>query len=534
MRNPKENPTGNPTLTETPPRKCPPPPFEKAWGWSVQLYALRSEGSWGIGDLADLRRLGEWSAGLGAGFLQVSPLSAPQPVPPLQPSPYYPSSRRFLSLLHLRIEDVPGAERAAMDLGPLAAQGRALNREPLIDRDAVFRLKSKALELLWPWFRVGRGNREDRAAFERFARESGPGLDRFAAHAALAEEFGPDWKKWPEEWKRPDARAMALVADRYGDRMDFHRWIQWLLDVQLEKASLAIALIKDLPIGFDPGGADAWAWQDCLDFGASVGAPPDLFNAQGQDWGLPPFIPRRLRASGYGPLRDTLRSVLRHAGGIRIDHFMGLFRLYRIPAGAKASEGSYVRYRHQEMLDVLAEECGRAGAFAVAEDLGTIEPVVRETMPERGILGSKVLWFETDPPRAFPHAALASLATHDLPTLAGRLHGRDDEEQAGLGLPVDPEGSWNAVERILAWAGLREDSRDREIVYRVHRMLAESPCALVAATLEDALGVERRPNLPGTVVERPNWRIPLPLTLEAIERDPRVLEIASALDRRSP
>lgn len=500
-------------------------PSRKAWGWAVQLYAVRSAQSWGIGDLADLRRLGEWASRLGAGFIQVNPLMAGQPLPPVEASPYYPSSRRFMSPLYLRIEDVPGADDAAVELAPLADRGRSLNRSTLIDRDAVLRLKREALELLW---------RPDRMAdpgYARFVLESGSGLRQFAVYCVLAEAMGPDWKTWPREFQHPDSPAITRFAGERAAAVDFHIWMQWLLDSQLERAAAAISIVQDLPIGFDPGGADAWAWQDLLAFGASVGAPPDRFNREGQDWGLPPFIPHRLRKARYRPLEETFRAVLRHAKGLRIDHVMGLFRLFWIPKGSKASDGTYVRFSHEDVLAAVAAECRRAGAFAIGEDLGTVEPLVRRILPEWGVLGSKVLWFESDPPSAFPPATLATITTHDLPTLSGRLRGFDDEEQRGLGLPVDPDGG-RVSERVLAWAGVAADAEPGAVTVSVHRMLARSPSILVAATLEDALGVERRPNLPGTLHERPNWKIPLPKTLEEIEVDPLVLEVAAALDRQ--
>lgn len=511
--------------TETP-DPCPEP--APAWGWTVQVYALRSRASWGIGDLADLRRLGQWSAARGAGFLQISPMGAGQPVAPLEPSPYCPSSRRYLSPLYLRIEEIPGAQRAAARWAPLAERGHALNAAPLIDRDAVFALKMEALEGLWAEFKAGAPERGD---FARFVAGSGEGLREYAAYCVLAERLGPNWKEWPPAYRHPAAPAVARFAAEHGERVAFHEWIQWLLDLQMEEANKALPLVQDLPIGFDPGGADAWAWQDLLAFGASVGAPPDLFNTRGQDWGLPPFIPHRLKAAGYGPFRETIRALLKHAGGLRIDHVMGLFHLYWIPKGLGPDRGAYVRYDHEELLSVIAEECRRAGAFAVGEDLGTVDPLVRERMRAWGLLGSKVLWFESDPPGAWPRASLASVSTHDLPTLAGHLTGQDLAEQTSLGLKADPDARRAAAERLRSWTGLSEGSSLEGAAIAVHRLLAGSPALLVAASLEDALGVTLRPNLPGTVRERPNWRLPLPKPLEDLEKDPEAMTLAAALAR---
>lgn len=507
------------------PDRCPDTPSRRGWGWTVQLYSLRSESSWGIGDLADLRRLGRWSSNLGARFLQVNPLLAAQAVPPIEASPYFPSSRRFLNPLYLRIEEVPGAVEAAAELEGLSAGGRALNEKDLIDRDAVFRLKLAALEMLWSRFGASQ-------EFDRFAAAEGKGLMQYAAFCALSESHGPDWRRWPREYRHPDSPAVARYSESNRDRVAFHQWLQWLLDVQLRQAAEALPLVQDLPIGFDPGGADAWAWQDMLATDVSVGAPPDEYNTQGQDWGLPPFIPHRLREADYAPFRDTLRASLRHAGGLRMDHVMGLFRLYWIPRGAPPSKGAFVRMAHEEMLAVLALECRKAGAFAVGEDLGTVEPGVRETLEKWGVLGSKVLWFETSPPSAFPRLTLATLSTHDLPTLAGLWSGKDGEEQKALGLPVMIEAMQPVIHRLKTMAGLSQKSDANEVARRVHRLLAESSSALIAASLEDALALERRPNIPGTILERPNWSLPMPIPLEAIERHPLAIEVATAMDRR--
>lgn len=507
------------------PGSCPPPPSPRSWGFAIQLYSLRSSGSWGMGDLADLRRFGAWSRSQGARFLQVNPLMTAQPVPPVEPSPYFPGSRRFPSPLYLRIEEVPGFSAAAAKLADLTAAGRALNACPLIERDEIFRLKREALEILW-------AQAGDNRELDRFVAEGGAALTQYATYCVLAEAHGPDWRRWPAEHRHPASPAVSAFAETRRSRVAFHQWVQWLLDLQMRQAAAAIPLLHDLPIGFDPGGLDAWAWQDLLALEAKVGAPPDEFNRQGQDWGLPPFIPHRLRAAGYAPLRQTLRAVLRHAGGLRIDHVMGLFRLYWIPPRGTASAGAYVRYRHEEMLAVLAEESRRARTYIVGEDLGTVEPGIREALSRCGILGSRVLWFEKDPPSLWPPGTFASVSTHDLPTVAGLWSGADAAEQAALGLHRNVEAMQPIYDRLKGLVGLGRGADKPEVARKVHRLLAESGSSLIAVSLEDAIGVERRPNLPGTVNERPNWRIPLPIPLEAIEKDPLVLEVAAAMDRR--
>ena len=263
------------------PGRCHLPEQLRIWGWSAQLYATRSRESWGMGDLADLRRLTDWARDLGARLLLINPLHAPQPIVPQEASPYSPSSRRYLNPLYLRIEELPGVARLEQDLQRLAAMGRALNEDRHIDRDRVFHLKQEALQLLWSYF-------QGDADFEMFQRDRGPSLRQYAIHCCLAERHGASWRHWPESYRRPDSPEVEQFASAESDRVQFHIWQQWLLDQQLKRAAQSVPLMQDLPIGFSPDGADAWAWQDLIAAGMTVGAPPDLFNATGQDWGLPP------------------------------------------------------------------------------------------------------------------------------------------------------------------------------------------------------------------------------------------------------
>src|SRR5947207_4078298 len=393
------------------PPRCHLPDGFRIWGWAAQLYATRSRESWGIGDLADLRRLAHWSAGLGAGLILLNPLAAAAVTLPQQSSPYYSSTRRFRNPLYLRIEDVPGAAEAMPDLAALATAGRALNDERRIDRDRIFTLKMQALEALWRRFP---GSTE----FERFRREC-PGLHDFAVFCVLAEHHGSGWQRWPVEHRRPAAPGVRAFGEAHGDRVAFHEWLQWLIDRQLGAAGAELALMQDLPIGVDPDGADAWTWQDVLANGASVGAPPDRYVVAGQDWGLPPFVPHRLAGAGYEPFVHTVRAALRHAGGLRLDHVMGLFRLFWVPHGLRPADGAFVRYPADALLGIVALESVRAGAFIVGEDLGTVEEGVRERLAEQAILGYRVVWFEPNPPAHYPALALATVTTHDLPTIRG-------------------------------------------------------------------------------------------------------------------
>jgi 4-alpha-glucanotransferase len=504
------------------PHRCHLPDGLKLWGWAAQIYAARSRESWGIGDLADLRRLAQWSSRLGAGMLLINPLSAPTPVPPLQPSPYYPSSRRFRNPLYLRVEEVPGAESARLDLGRFAEAGRALNDARRIDRDAVWKLKSEALERLWSAFTV-----DER--FERYRREQVPALREFATFCVLAEQHGAGWQRWPENYRRPESATVTSFAGEHAQRVAFHEWLQWCFDEQLARAAPALRLMQDLPIGVDPGGADAWAWQDVLTPEASVGAPPDRYNADGQNWGLPPFVPHRLAAQGYEPFIQTIRAALRHAGGLRIDHVMGLFRLFWIPAGLTAHHGAYVRYPADDLLAIVALESRRAGAIIVGEDLGTVEAGVRERLAEHAVLSYRVVLFEPDPPARYPELALAAVTTHDLPTIAGIWTGADIDAQAAMGREANRAGFDEMRGRLLGTAGLADDAPVAEVIERVHARLGEAPSRIVTATLDDALAVAERPNMPGTVDEWPNWSLALPEPLEAIEQAELPQAIARAL-----
>jgi 4-alpha-glucanotransferase len=512
-----------PTRVIVVPPRCHLPRGFRIWGWAAQLYATRSRESWGIGDLADLRRLGRWSAGLGAGLILLNPLAAAAVTLPQQPSPYYPSSRRFRNPLYLRIEDVPGAAEADGTLAGLAAAGRELNRERRIDRDRIFRLKTQALEALWRRF-------GDSAEFERFRRECA-GLHDYAVFCTLTEHHLRPWQRWPAEHRRPDAPGVSTFADAHAPRVAFHEWLQWLVDRQLAAAGAEIALMQDLPIGVDPDGADAWTWQDVLATGASVGAPPDRYIVAGQDWGVPPFAPHRLAAAGYEPFVQTVRAALRHAGGLRIDHVMGLFRLFWVPRGLTPADGAFVRYPADTLLGIVALESVRARAFVVGEDLGTVEEGVRERLAGQAILGYRVVWFEGDPPLRYPELALAAVTTHDLPTIRGLWTGTDVQHQKAAGLTPNEAGLAEMRERLVAMTGVRADAPLQDVVETTHRLLAEAPCAVVTATLDDALLVEERPNMPGTL-EPTNWSLALPKPLEEIEGDRTVLAVARVLAAR--
>ena len=517
---------GNRTRLIVVPSNCPLPAKQKSWAWAAQLYALRSEDSWGVGDLADLRRLASWSRDLGASAIFLNPLAATTPVAPEEPSPYSPSSRCFLNPLYISIADVPGAGTAEIDLDQFATVGRALLCDRMIDRDRVSELKMGALQSLWPY-----SANDPRCA--SYCEERGESLVAFARYCALAENFGGDWRDWGEEYRHPQSAAVARFAEQNQPRVQLYQWLQWILDLQLSQAAKELPIAQDLPIGFEPGGADAWTWQDELATGVTVGAPPDQFNPQGQDWGSPPFVPHRLQAADYEPFIQTVRATLRHSSGMRIDHVMGLFRLFWIPEGLGPQNGAYVRYPADDLLGIVALESHRAGAWIAGEDLGTVEHEVRTRLADQRLLAYRVFWFEEDLPPEYPEYSVAMMTTHDLPTVAGAWTKADSQAQRRLGIPSD-EAAWNKIrERMSAVLGLSAETSIEEVIEKAYQLLGQASSSIVVATLEDAIAVEERPNMPGTIDEWPNWRLALPMLLEELQSAPLPQAIAKALSSRA-
>jgi 4-alpha-glucanotransferase len=437
--------------------------------------------------------------------------------------PYSPCSRVFRNLLYLRIEEIPGA-RQAPEIAQLSSDALRLNQERNIDYQAIINLKLRAIELLWS--RFGGDER-----FERYCRSEGVSLRRFAIFNALVERHGAGWRRWPEEYRHPKSPAVERFASENEDRVRFRQWIQWLIDEQLREAATTLPLMMDLPIGFDPDGADAWAYQDLLAFGARIGAPPDDFNPNGQEWGLPPFIPHKLRASGYRPFIETVRASLRHASALRIDHVMGLSRLYWVPEGRSPREGTYIRYSFEEQLAVLAVESHRARAWILGEDLGTVEDHVRERLAACRIPSYRLACFEQRLPRDYPPLSFAAVTTHDLPTLAGLLNGRELEMRRTIGIPPHEEALKAMRARMDRLTENQAAAAHDDALVDIYRSLAHAPSAVVVATLEDALAVNEPPNRPGTTHEWPNWSLALPLMLDEISRHDLPRRLAAALKR---
>ena len=505
------------------PRRLPETP--RGWGLAVQLYSVRSQRSWGIGDLQDLADLGVWAAAdLGADFIQINPLHAAALGAPMEDSPYLPATRRFGHPIYIRPEGIE--EYAYLDVGDarhvwdLAEAMHKHNRATdLIDRDEIWDAKREALELI---FAVPRSPARD-VAFSDFVDEQGDDLVQYARWCALVERFGAQWDHWP---------ADAASAEPDEQRVQFYAWLQWVFDEQLEhaqrellRAGMNIGIIQDLAIGVHPFGADTWVMGDLLTPGFSVGAPPDIFNPQGQDWSQPPWNPVALERATYRPFRDILRFVMRHAGGLRIDHIIGLFRLWWIPDGSEPSQGTYVRYDHEAMIDILCLEAERAGVTLIGEDLGTVEPWARDVLSDRGILGTTVLLFERDggsvhDPNGWRTQCLASVTVHDLPPTAQYLAGSHLRLWQELGISEEPlESALQRHERevqlwvdVLRGEGLLADAGEpgpTQMTVAMHRFISRAPSRLLCLSLVDGVGELRTQNQPGTEDEYPNWQVPL-------------------------
>ncbi len=532
----------------------------RAWGPSVQLYSLRSERNWGIGDFSDLSTLVEQWAARGASVVALNPLHALFLDRPQQASPYSPASRLFLNALYLdveRIDDMRECE-PARDLvrsAEFQAQLQRLRSAELVDYPAVTELKLRVLGMLHESFRTrhARANDARRRAFARFREDGGEELARHALWEALQERMRrehPDawgWPAWPEAWRDPGSAEVRRFRDEHAARIEFFEYLQWQADLQLGEVAararslgLGVGLYGDLAVSIDRGGSEAWAHQDLYALGASIGAPPDAFNMLGQNWGLPPPIPARLRAHAYAPFVATLRRCMRHMGALRVDHVMALMRLYWIAPGTDAREGTYVHYPLDDLLGLLALESVRHRCMVVGEDLGTVPDALRTALEELGVLSYRLLLFERDadgdfkPPSAYPAQALVAASTHDLPTLAGFWEGHDIVLREALDLFASDNARRDEVvaraqtrvrlllllerEGLLP-AGATADPQSlpemtSALSIALHELLARTPCKLMLVQLEDVAGARDQVNVPGTTTQHPNWRRRLALSLE--------------------
>jgi 4-alpha-glucanotransferase len=511
------------------PGRCHLPEGLRTWGLAAQVPTTRSRGSWGIGDLADVRALARWVSEQGGGALELSPLHAPTPVGSLPASPYSPSSRRWHSPLLLRVDEVPGAAEDPVVAAEAEAARRLLG-ERVVDRDRSWAHQRAALEHLW----AALGDRE-RTRLDGWRREHGDALESWARYCTIADEHGARWSDWPADLRHPSSPAVERMATARPDRVAFHAWLQRLVADQLAGAAAPdVRLVQDLAIGVDPDGADAWVLQDLLALDVSIGAPPDDFSPDGQVWGLPPFVPWRLRDAGYRPLAELLRAAMTPHGGLRVDHVMGLSRLFWVPNGATPDDGTYVRFHGRELLEVLALESQRAGAIVVGEDLGTVEDELREDLAAARVLTTRVVWFEDDPPEKYPVASLGVVTTHDLPTVAGMWTGADEDELVALDRPTPPEAGAGVRARLDALVDLAPDADPADVVVQVHDRLSAGASVLVLGTVEDLCAVPERPNVPGTTDERPNWSLALPVPVEDLPQHPAAAAALAALSCHRP
>ncbi|HXY05896.1 MAG TPA: 4-alpha-glucanotransferase [Burkholderiaceae bacterium] len=568
------------TLIIVAPPRCYLPPLlragQRVWGPAVQLYSLRSNRNWGIGDFNDLAKLVRMSGKHGAALVGLNPLHALFAHNPDHASPYAPSSRRFFHILYLDVEAVEEylhcSEARAQVMAPeFQARLRALRSMDLVDYKGVAAVKIQILELLYDHFRrVCLSDFDSRRAqdFRAFQTSAGLALRQHALFEALQEHFhGLDplvsgWPEWSYEYRDPNSPAVTEFARSHAERVEFFEYLQWQAELQLAAVGLSsldsrlgIGLYQDLAVSVDRSGAESWAAQDLYTQSASAGCPPDDFNLHGQDWGLLPLLPERLRARAYGPFIAVLRANMRHAGALRIDHVMGLARLFWVPRGDLPEAGAYVSYPFEHLLAILTLESQRNRCLVIGEDLGTVPDEVRHAMDLRRILSYRVLYFCRGPggqfqaPSEFPLNALVTSATHDLATLAGFWEGRDLELRQALGLfPREAMRMQQLEERKRDCAQLlsalqRESllppevspeprwplAMTQSLAMAVQEYLAHTPSRVLVVQLEDVFGCRDQVNLPGTVDQYPNWRRKLPLELEKWEEDGRFAELARRL-----
>jgi 4-alpha-glucanotransferase len=506
------------------------------WLLAVQLYGVRSKRNWGIGDFTDVAGLLQLASDAGAAGIALNPLHA---LLYEQASPYSPNSRLHLNILAIDVERVPGFPGVeALGIGDELQRLRATE---LVDYAGVAAIKAAALRAAHARCRdLDAAERDDFAAFRA---ERGGALIRFAAFETLWARFRRPWWDWPEDYRTPSPALLDQLGADAADELDFHQFMQWQADRQLRdcrdlarRLALPIGLYLDIAVGVIPDGADAWGEQSALSRGLTIGAPPDVYNPAGQSWGLASFHPAALIRSDFSLLRETLRAAMRYAGAVRLDHVLGLNRLFVIPVGRDARDGTYVRFPLQAMLAVIAQESVAAKCLVIGEDLGTVPEGFREVMADWGLWSYRVGLFERrrdgafHPPENYPEQALVTFNTHDLPTFAGWLAGHDLVVKQAIG--VDPgenaeerESARRAVSEVLTRGGLGPEP----VFPDVAQWLARTPSRLLVISAEDVLGVREQPNIPGTIDEHPNWRRKLPCNLEDLAADEHLRAIADAL-----
>ncbi|HEX3631104.1 MAG TPA: 4-alpha-glucanotransferase [Casimicrobiaceae bacterium] len=563
------------------PSRCYTPPLlaggSRIWGLALQLYALRSHRNWGIGDFTDLRNAVATAGAAGADFVGTNPLHALFPARPDAASPYSPSNRAALNVLYIDVEavgDFTGCKAARARVYSPAFQSALARLRAFdhVDYEAVARLKFEILALLYDHFRehqLGASPGERGRAFRDFQRERGPALklhglfDALHEHVAATTGDRGGWRTWPAEYRPPSATADDELYRRHADRAEYFQYLQWQAELQLGAASeqaracgMAIGLYGDFAVGADAGGAETWSQSAVYAPDMHIGAPPDDFNLRGQDWGLPPMLPQRLKAAGYAPFVTVLRAAMRHAGALRIDHVMALMRLFWVPEGAAAVDGAYVAYPFSELLGIVALESRRNRCLVIGEDLGTIGPGVRAALGAAGVLSYRPLYFERTndaefaPPERYPAQALVTVGTHDLPTLSGFWTGRDITVRKRLRFYSDDDAYAQQLAARSRDRGKLRDALERagvldaadaprrmtvDLMIAVHRFLARTPSSVMAVQLEDVFGQDAQVNLPSTTEDQyPNWRRKLGVPLESWASNRRFAALTRMLRKERP
>ncbi|WP_431096410.1 4-alpha-glucanotransferase [Polaromonas aquatica] len=545
------------------------------WGLAAQVYSLRRAHDGGLADFSAIESLVQAAARQGASALALSPLHAMFSAAPERFSPYAPSSRMFFNVLHIDPACVLGEaslRQAIAELPGCAAAFEQLEAGDLVDWPQAATWRLRLLRLLFErWHRTAAPDQE---GFRQFCDHGGQDLLDHACFEALDAWLrrqwpeggaGSDWRRWPQAVRDPRGQAVRDFVRDQAEDVDFHRFLQWQASLARERvqrearnAGMALGVVADLAVGADPGGSQAWGLQPAMLPGLNVGAPPDRLAPQGQDWGLGALSPRALREQGFAPWLAMLRANMAHSGGIRIDHVLGLRRLWLVPQGAPSSAGAYLRFPQQDLLRLAALESLRHRAVVIGEDLGTVPPGFSGQLAEAGVLGIRALWFQREgrsflPPQDWPASAMATTSTHDLSTVAGWWAGRDIDRREALGLlgnqpgvaqsarserEADKAALQEALQEVLQEDTIADDHPpDEPPLGAVLAYVGSTPAPLVLAPLEDVLGIVEQPNLPGTVEGHPNWRQRLPRAAAALLETPdarRRLALLAAARRRAP
>jgi 4-alpha-glucanotransferase len=551
---------------------------KKAWGLSFNLYAIRTEQNWGIGDFADLKRIVGWISDLKGSLVGINPLHAIPNTKPFGVSPYSPISRLYKNFIYLDVEKIPEVHESEnagriMESKKFRNKLDELRKPDLIEYEKVALVKEKILRNAFDVFYENHFSKNTQRGndFRKYRDQEGIALESFALFMALWEHMKKTkkayaWQEWPEKYHEISGKAVVEFRKEKKKEILFHQYIQWLIDGQLreiseeaEHSGMSIGLYYDLAIGAVAGGSDAWSFQDIIADGADVGAPPDDFSPEGQKWGFPPLLPEQLRESGYELFIRTIRTNMKYGGAIRIDHALGLFRLFWIPEGMTPKDGAYVTYPSEDLLRIIALESVRNKTMVIAEDLGTISENARETLKRFHMLSYRLFYFERnypDPsflsPDRYPDMALCAVTTHDLPTIYGYWTGRDLETRKQLGKFSD-DAIWQQQvhdrerDKGLILASLKSQGivpadypskpgmipeMTPELCLAIYRYLSLTPCKLLLVSLDDIIGTMNQQNMPGIVDAYPNWMQKTPLSLEEMMRDKRFDDLYEMLKER--